>query len=76
MKVQELIKNLESGHSESIEIRDSDNYTICTTRTDRKGMRPYLDCEIKSWFPFHSLYGGICILIEDDGKEQEHEHID
>ena len=72
MTVRCLIEVLKNGYSEQIEIRDSDNYSICTTRSDSKGMLPYLECEIKEWFPFHSLCGGICILIKD-GEEQEHE---
>lgn len=72
MTVQELVENLDNNHSEIIEIRDSENWEICTTRTDRRGVIPYLKCEIVCWFPFHSLNGGICVLI-NDGEEREHE---
>ena len=71
MTVQELVENLDNNQSEMIEIRDSEDYSICTTRTDSKGILPYLKYEIVCWFPFHNLNGGICVLI-NDREEQEH----
>ena len=67
MTLGDLVGKIIPGHSELVEIRDSDNYEICTTRSDRKGIAPYLDCEVIGWFPFDFTdSGGICVLVKEE----------
>lgn len=66
MKLKDMVEKLRK--SEIVEIRDHDNYPICTCCTDSKGIQPYLDNEILEWFVFSDgiYYPNFCVLINDE----------
>lgn len=49
MKVKDLLKYLRQGCGGRVEIREN-NFYICETRTDSKGLEPYYEREIIDWF--------------------------
>ena len=56
-----------------IQIRDHDNFRICETSSDSKGVIPYLNYEIIEWFPMiDSTYeiGMFCVLINDEVAQE------
>ena len=53
MKLKELIDTLLSDCN--IAIRDENNENICTTRSNSKGVIPYLNKEVIKWFPSGTL---------------------
>ena len=48
-----------------IEIRDFDNNMICQTGTDRKGIIPYLNYNVVSWFVRSNTGCAFCVMIDD-----------
>lgn len=67
MTLNDMIKFLRKTCD--IEIRDHDNYRICETSSDSKGVIPYLNYEIIEWFPLlDSTFqmGMFCVLINDE----------
>ncbi len=70
MTVKDMVEKLRM--SEIVEIRDHANYLICISKTDSKGITPYLGNEVIEWFPFDesTFYGpNFCILINDEVEE-------
>ena len=52
MIFRELIDTLNVKTIERVEIRDADNYEICNVPViNEKGLSPYLDSNVISWFP-------------------------
>lgn len=49
MKFKEMIDTLSQGYS--VAIRDEENENVCNTRTNLKGIIPYLDKDVIEWFP-------------------------
>lgn len=49
MKFKEMIDTLSQGYT--VAIRDEENENVCNTRTDSKGIIPYLDKDVIKWFP-------------------------
>jgi hypothetical protein len=49
MKFKEMTDTLTQGYS--VAIRDEENENVCNTRTDSKGIIPYLDKDVIKWFP-------------------------
>lgn len=67
MTLKEMVEKLRK--TEVVEIRDHDNYLICTCKTDSKGITPYLENEVIEWFAFSDsvFYGpNFCVLINDE----------
>ena len=67
MKLNDMVEKLRK--TVVVEIRDQDNYNICTCHTNSKGIGPYLGKEVIEWFPFNedSFYGpNFCVLINDE----------
>lgn len=53
MKFKEMIDTLNQGYT--VAIRDEENENVCNTRTDSKGIIPYLDKDVTRWFPEGTL---------------------
>jgi hypothetical protein len=53
MKFKEMTDTLIQGYS--VAIRDEENENVCNTRTDSKGIIPYLDKDVTRWFPEGTL---------------------
>jgi hypothetical protein len=53
MKFKEMIDMLPQSYS--VAIQDEDDENVCTTRTDSKGIIPYLDKDVTRWFPEGTL---------------------
>ena len=49
MKFKEMIDTLSQGYT--VSIRDEENENVCNTRTNSKGIIPYLDKDVIKWFP-------------------------
>lgn len=49
MTVGEMVNSLRTPAT--IELRDEENYNICITQSDSKGIEPYKKHEIVDWFP-------------------------
>lgn len=47
-----------------IEIRDSNNISICEALSDSKGVDPYIDCKVVEWFIRNA--NTVCVLIDDE----------
>ncbi len=72
MTLKDMVEKLRK--SEVVEIRDHDNYLICTCHTDSKGIQPYLENEISEWFVFSDsvFYGPhFCVLINDEVSQNQ-----
>lgn len=61
MTLSEMINRLKLNCA--IEIRDFENIMICKTGSDRKGITPYLNYDVVSWFP--KSIDEFCVLIDD-----------
>lgn len=57
----------------NIEVRDENNYTLGVFPTDSDALKPYLEREVKQWFPCGSYKGievDFTVILQE---EQEHE---
>lgn len=50
MKLKDMINTLQTAN-ERVEIRDNQNYEICTCSTESEGWKPYQDRKVVGWFP-------------------------
>lgn len=72
MTLKDMVEKLRK--KEIVEIRDRDNYIICTCHTNSKGIQPYLENEILEWFVFSEsvFYGpNFCVLINDEVTQNQ-----
>ena len=57
-----------------IEIRDRDNFRICITASNAKGVIPYLDYDVIEWFPLFESFSQremFCVLIDEEGAADD-----
>lgn len=65
MKFKEMTDTLSQGYS--VAIRDEENENVCSTRTDSKGIIPYLDKDVIKWFPDGSMLNPASFTVQLKG---------
>lgn len=65
MKFKEMIDTISQGYY--VAIRDEENETVCSTRTDSKGIIPYLDKDVIKWFPDGSMLNPASFTVQLKG---------
>lgn len=65
MKFKEMIDTLTQGYS--VTIRDEENEIICKTRTDSKGIIPYIDKDVIKWFPADTMLNPASFTVQLKG---------
>ena len=65
MKFKEMIDTLPQGYS--VSIRDEENENVCSTRTDSKGIIPYLDKDVIKWFPDGTMLNPASFAVQLKG---------
>lgn len=65
MKFKEMIDTLNQGYT--VAIRDEENENVCNTRTDSKGIIPYLDKDVIMWFPDGTIYNPAKFTVQLKG---------
>ena len=65
MKFKEMIDTLTQDYS--VLIRDEENENVCSTRTDSKGIIPYLDKDVINWFPDGTMLNPASFTVQLKG---------
>ena len=70
MKVEEMLSCLRNPVN--IEFRNSKDFLICNTISDREGVIPYLKRTVLKWYPCCGMTTKeICIILEDESVGAE-----
>lgn len=70
MKVKDMTSIIRVN--KRVEIRDEEGYEICVTDADSTGIKPYLEREVFSWFPYRQTLGSgadFVIYLKDEESE-------
>lgn len=65
MKFKEMIDTLNQCYT--VAIRDEENENVCNTRTDSKGIIPYLDKDVIKWFPDGTILNPASFTVQLKG---------
>ena len=60
-----MIDTLNQGYN--VAIRDEENENVCNTRTDSKGIIPYLDKDVIKWFPDDTILNPASFTVQLKG---------